>query len=307
MEKPNHYYDEMHALARHGKTLKPLKKVFGNYILEDCLIHFPSERGTGKTFFMLEVCIAISNGQKSFCNEALELNGNTLYINLELGRDLMARRLDKLFEHMPFAKENEHQSFVFTSRKSFRDKKKDIVAKVTELKPVLVVLDNWKTAFQDIDSNRNQEATTVMIELLDLKDQYGFALVIVDHTKKGTKSMITDSDLQSGAGAKSDLADQDFFLRKSSLDQNFKLLRRIKSRICEEQRNPKLLLMNPNTLWFECIEEEVDELSHISPETVMSKDEKKEMAAQLHEEGKSLAQISMKLGIPKSTVGRWLK
>ena len=73
-------------LAREGEKLKDLKKVFGNYILENSTVLFPSERGAGKTYLMLQLAIEIANGATHFCGERLEVPGNVLYINLELAR-----------------------------------------------------------------------------------------------------------------------------------------------------------------------------------------------------------------------------
>ena len=66
--------------------------------------------------------------------------------------------------------------------------------------------------------------------------------------------MRTRCDLQSGAGAISDLVDGDFFLRKSSQSTDLRLLRRAKSRNCEEQEGAKLLRFNQETLWFKLVE-----------------------------------------------------
>src|SRR6056297_2794051 len=82
----------MESLAEHGKHLKPLRKLFGNYILENSLTHFPSERGTGKTFLGLEIALAVSSGWTELCGEKINLWGNTIFINCELNEDLISRR-----------------------------------------------------------------------------------------------------------------------------------------------------------------------------------------------------------------------
>lgn len=298
----------MNELAKYGKSLHPLKQVFGKYIFEKSLIHFPSERGTGKTFFMMQLCLCVANEIKSFCNESIELYGNTLYINCELSRDLMARRLAKLYENPPVSlSNNKFESYIYTTRHSFANDRTYILEKINSLKPVLVVLDNWKTAYQDIDNNKNKDATMAVLDLLNLKDKFGFALVVTDHTRKGSKLQLSDSDLQSGSGAKSDLADQDFFLRKSSQDPSFRILKRSKSRICEDASHAKLLKLNFDTLWFEVQEEEVDEADHINPEIISGKDEAYDLAKVMKENGATMDQIKAATGIPLSTLYRKLK
>jgi len=305
---PNNSFDKMNELAAYGKSLQPLRQVFGKYIFEKSLIHFPSERGTGKTFFMMQLCLCVANEIKSFCNEVIELHGNTLYINCELSRDLMARRLAKLYERPPVTlNSSKFESYIYTTRHSFANDRTYIVEKINALKPVLVVLDNWKTAYQDIDNNKNKDATKAVLDLLNLKDKYGFALVVTDHTRKGSKLQLSDSDLQSGSGAKSDLADQDFFLRKSSQDPAYRIIKRSKSRICEDASHAKLLRLDYDTLWFEMQEEEVDEADHINPETISGKDEAYDLAKVMKENGATMEQIRSATGIPISTLYRKLK
>lgn len=299
----------MHDLAAYGKTLKPLKQVFGKYVFEKSLIHFPSERGTGKTFFMLQLCLCVANKLSHFCNEPLELHGNTLYINCELSRELMARRLSKLFECPPFVgNEPNYEAFVYTTRQSFAHDRTFIVDKINLLKPVLVVLDNWKTAYQDIDNNKNKDATAAMIDLLNLKDRFGFALVVTDHTRKGSKLQLSDSDLQSGSGAKSDLADQDFFLRKSCQDSKFRILKRSKSRLCEDATHAKLIKLDPETLWFDVEQEEVNEYDHVNGELMAGLNEEAwELARAMKDKGASYEKIAAATGLSKSTLHRKLK
>lgn len=298
----------MQELATYGQTLKPLKQIFGKYVFEKALTHFPSERGTGKTYLMLQLCLCVANKVSSFCNEIIELHGNTLYINCELSRDLIARRLSTLYSKSPYnLNENAYEAYVYTTRQSFATDRTSIIEKINKLKPVLVVLDNWKTAYQDIDNNKNKDATLAVIDLLNLKDAFGFALVITDHTRKGTKLQLSDSDLQSGSGAKSDLADQDFFLRKSSQSPNFRILKRSKSRICEDAAYAKLLRLNTETLWFEVEQEEVNEVEHLNGEIMAGLDEEAlELAKAMKEKGASLRDISKVTGISKSALHRRL-
>lgn len=305
---PNNSFDKMDELAKYGKSLKPLRQVFGKYVFEKSLIHFPSERGTGKTFFMMQLCLCVANEIKSFCNEEIELHGNTLYINCELSRDLMARRLAKLYDKPAVSLGcRKFESYIYTTRHSFANDRTYIVEKINQLKPVLVVLDNWKTAYQDIDNNKNRDATKAVLDLLNLKDKYGFALVVTDHTRKGSKLQLSDSDLQSGSGAKSDLADQDFFLRKSSQNPAFRILKRSKSRICEDATHAKLLKLNGDTLWFEVEQEQVNEADHLNGEMMAGLDEEAwELAKVMKEKGASLREIGKVTGLSKSALHRKL-
>jgi hypothetical protein len=256
---------------------------------------------------MIQVCLAVASTENKFLGELIQIHGNALFVNCELGTALVARRLSKLRTNSPFTNSGLHGAFMYTTRQNYSVSKHEIEKKVIELKPILVVIDNWKTAFSDVNGNNNQDTAKAIVELLNLKDKYSFALVIVDHTKKGTSGLASHSDLQSGAGSKSDLVDQDFLLRKSSKNSSFRLLKRTKSRMVEEQKHPKLIKFNSDTLWFELVEEEVNEMDHLGSSNINNKSELLEKAMHLKEQGHSLKEIALELKKPKSTIGRWLK
>jgi RecA-family ATPase len=298
----------MKRLAAEGSLLSPLKKLFGNFILENSLVHFPSERGVGKTLLGLQICLAISSKHSSYLGEEIDGHGNTLFINCELGERIMQQRLNTLFAFAPEPiEQGEYQSFVYTTRNGL-DKEIEVISNLIErIKPVLVILDNFRMAFLDCDSNKNQEIAKAMNMMLTLKDKYNISIVITDHTKKNTTSLQTHSDLQSGSGVKSDLSDADFFLRKSKQAKDLRILKRSKSRNCEEQEAAKLIRLNQETLWFELVDSYVNEMEHIGGEVVESKEEKKKIAIELRKKGVTFDEIANTLKTAKTNVARWTK
>ncbi|RCW29568.1 AAA family ATPase [Marinilabilia salmonicolor] len=103
-------------LANDGANLEPLKSIWGSYILENSLIHNPSERGTGKTLLSLQLCLAISSGWDSFCGEKIEVHGNTLLLNFELNEHVIKRRMDHLFKNPPQKiNQEKYEARVYTS------------------------------------------------------------------------------------------------------------------------------------------------------------------------------------------------
>lgn len=291
-------------LAEEGKLTEELKKIFGNYVLERTTVLLTAERGLGKTFLAMEMCIAVARGDKSFCGEPIELHGNTLFINMELGETVLAKRMSKLYNG---SGENEFTATAITCRYDLDTIEEELVSYIKEHKPVLIVVDNLRSAFSNKNNESNQEMTKTIMRLNDLRDQFGFALVLVHHTKKGTSDQLTSSDLQSGAGAISDMIDADFFLRRSKLDPNCRLLRRIKSRHCEEQHSAKLIQLDPGTLWFKMVEEEVDEADHILPDMNPEKEGQYLKARELKTQGYTIEQIAKELGVNRTTVWRWFK
>lgn len=301
-------FKSIFQLKIHSETLSPLKALWGNYLLADNLVHFPSERGAGKTLLGLQICIAISSGWKSFCNEPIEVHGNTLFINCELNEDIISRRIGILWSDPPNKiDQDKYQTHVYTTRKSFDDEVVNIIQRIKEYKPVLVVLDNYRMAFINSDANNNRDVARAMNQILTLKDSMKTSILLTDHTRKHSRNLLTDSDLQSGSGAKSDLTDSDMFLRRSSQNKYYRILKRVKSRNCEEADGAKLLQLNPENLWFESVSENVNEEDHLGENVINDTEEKKVIAKELKEKGKSEREIGRLLSVSKSSVNRWLK
>lgn len=294
-------------LAKEGKDLPELKKVWGNYILERNTVLFPSERGVGKTYLALQIAMAVAGNGDCFLGEEMACHGNTLYINFELSEYIMKKRLSKLWRGLK-QEESPYQAIAVTAMGSLTDLLPLLKKEVRKSKPVLVVIDNLRMAFSDRDNERNKEMVIAIKQLNQLRDEYNSAYLLIHHTKKGTSYQKTNSDLQSGAGAITDLVDGDFFLRKSQQDHLLRVLKREKSRNCEEQAKPKLLRLNPATLWFEVENEEVNEADHIYYPT--SGKEKKEAeisgAREMKTKGMTCKEIGQELGVDKSTISRWL-
>jgi len=92
----------MQRLAYEGKDIPDMKLLFGCYIPEDCLIHFPSPRGVGKSWLCMQLCIAIAGQWDSYLGETINHFGNTLYINNELSEKIIRRRANILMSNAPF-------------------------------------------------------------------------------------------------------------------------------------------------------------------------------------------------------------
>lgn len=294
-------------LAREGAELQDLKMIFGQYIPENSLVHFPSPRGVGKSWFCMQLCIAIASEWPSFLGESITLHGNTLYINLELSEKIIQRRSKKLLDGAPFPLGEVYKAMVYTSRRNLIDDLPNIVTIVEKIKPVLIVIDNLRMAFADVDTNNNKEITRLMFTLLALCEGTQTSVLITDHFRKHTGSLLSDSDLQTGSGIKTDLSDGDFFLRKSGQDKHLRILKRGKSRHFEEADGAKLLRLNPTTIWFELIADQVNEAEHVGIKNMRDREEQKDLARALRQQEKTLDEIAQILGKGKTTIHRWLR
>jgi hypothetical protein len=232
-------------------------------------------------------------------NEPVELHGNTLYLDFELGERAFKRRLAKLYT--PTGPPSGHKMLVVNAKGSLTRSFDKFNELIEQYKPVLVVVDNLRTAFRETDNEKNSAMTALIAGLMDLKNEKSFSLVVAHHIKKNASASLTHSDLQSGAGAITDLFDADFFLRRSSQDKNYRLLVRKKSRFCEEAEGAKLIELNPHSLWFEFMEDEVEETEHIQVATnslqKANKDGKDEQILALLSAGTSQRQIVQELHV----------
>lgn len=299
--------NKMENLAVKGRSLAPLRRLLGNYVLENSSVIFAAERGTGKTLLGLQACIAISSEWSSLWNEPIEYHGNTLFINCELSEDTISRRLARLFDSPPEEiKFSNFQSYVYTTKKGLEEEAQAIIEMSKIHKPVLIVLDNFRVAFLNSDTNNGKEVAKAMHLILTLRDLLDTTIIITDHTRKHTRNLLTDSDLQSGSGVKSDLTDSDMFLRKSKQDIQYRIFKRSKSRHCEETDGAKLIRLNPESLWFEFVQDNIDEAHHIGTEVMPVKEEQKDLARELRDQGKTIEQIAKILNRGKGTIHRWL-
>ncbi len=241
--------------------------------------------------------------------EKIGYHGNTLFINCELSEDTISRRVYKLFSNppQPIFFQN-FRSYVYTTKNSLTEEVDAIIKLCQVQKPVLIVLDNFRVAFLEADTNNNKDVAKAMHLILKLRDLLKTTIIITDHTRKHTRHLMTDSDLQTGSGVKSDLTDSDMFLRKSKLDISFRIMKRYKSRHCIDADGAKLIKLNGDTLWFEFLEDNIDEAKHLGGDaTPSAKDDQKTIALELHQSGKSLQEIADILNKGKTTIHNWLK
>jgi hypothetical protein len=293
--------------AQRGALLPPLTQLFGNYILEGALVHFPARRGCGKSLLCLQLSLAISHRYEQYLGEPIKKHGVCIYLDFEMSEQITQRRAYQLKKFAPIYKQQfADDLIIYNTRKSFMEDFSTINRLIAENKPVLVVIDNLRNALHNINTNSATEMANFFSILNALKEIYKFAIIIVDHFKKHTNNLRTASDLQSGSGVKTDLSDGDFVLRSSCQNKNWRLLKRIKSRLTEESDSTKLIAFNPQTLWFDLVSEDVNEAEHIGLSEIQDKEELKDNALDMYEKGSTLEEIGRAIHKSKSTVHRYI-
>ncbi len=279
----------------YARSLPPQKKIWGDLICDNQIIHFPAERGTGKTMLLMQLLYGVSGGLHEFCGFPISEFGCVLFINYEIPERLFAPRFLKIFGNLPQAKFE--YKIIHALGKTFSTSLAEIEKALIDFKPVLVVIDSWQLAFADVDNNKANATAAAVMQIRQMAEQYSCAIIVADHLRKGTKYESTDSDLQSGSGVKSNFFDQDFFLRRSTQNKQFRVITRSKYRYSAEEEGSTLVRLNPDTIFFELIEKNVDETEHLIDPAFLK-------ARNLKKEGKSLRQIAQETGLAKSSLHR---
>lgn len=244
-----------------------LRKLLGNYILENSMTLLIGERASSKTYLAMQIGLAVSQGMPRFLGETIEIHGTVLYLNFELSEKQIALRLQRLINMgLPYPLRSNDSFHVCSVRGKLDEELLDEIGKqIEEHHPVLIIIDNFRAAFSDVRADDNSAVARSLLNLANLKDEHNTTILIIHHTKKGTSELATHSDLQSGGGALSDFADADFFIRKSKQSKFQRILKRGKSREVEEADGAKLIefCTTPGNLWFVEIEDNIDEKEHL--------------------------------------------
>lgn len=170
----------------------------------------------------------------------------------------------------------------------------------------VLIIDN--ITYLNSVTEKADAASRLMLRLMKLKKKHGLSMLVLAHTpKRPLTSPITQNDL---AGSKKlfNFFDSVFALGKSALDENLRYIKQIKVRAGAFEYGAE------NVIVAEIVKEGAwlhfrtlgyaKEADHLREPSGKDDSQMKENVRQLKEEGKSVREISMTLGISKSKVGR---
>jgi|SRR5208283_2487854 hypothetical protein len=110
----------------------------------------------------------------------------------------------------------------------------------------------------------------VMRQLASLRDKHRVAILVVHHTKKGTRYESMHNDNMRGSSVFSGASDSVLMFRRSAKDEKLRLIKPTKLRHGDDDiRKARLLELNPGILWFSEIGE-VNESDHIEKQETSS-------------------------------------
>jgi len=162
--------------------------------------------GSGKSFFMQKLAIALAGGEESFCGFKLNDSGPVLYVDEENSSDLVLQRLEAFGMSAAAKKNLEYISYAGVDLNSFPEL---LLEEALDIRPVLIVLDSLSKVGIGLDENSNSDMTKLVhTGILPLARESGACVAFIHHTAKG------DPNSARGASAIRNSADQAITLRK---------------------------------------------------------------------------------------------
>lgn len=190
----------------------------------------------------------------------------------------------------------------------------DLERRLAETGAKVLIIDN--ITFMASGTETAADAMPLMKKLTSMKKRLGLSILLLAHTpKRSLSNPLTRNDLQ-GSKMLINFADSAFAIGSSSQGADYRYIKQIKQRNCEEVYGPDNVLL---CLLGRTIPEFVGfasagtgpETPHLAAEPAARKDrsrpDKRELATTLRAQGKTPSEIAAQTGIPLPTVYRWLQ
>jgi archaellum biogenesis ATPase FlaH len=231
---------------------------------EQSLTFLAGEEGSGKSITAMNLALSVAVGLHKFLDYNIMKNGKVIYLNNELPfsdflgrfnymkRQFFPRQVLQLGNFIVPESVPPMNEFLETLRKL-----------IEEHQPVLIVLDclYWS---HDKKENDSSEMKELMRQLVEIRDTYKVAVLVVHHTKKGVRYETMHNDNMRGSSVFAGATDTVLMFRRSSKEESKRLLKPTKLRHGDDKmRAARLLELNPSSLWFNDLGE-VDETEHIA-------------------------------------------
>lgn len=284
-----------------AKLMPDLKPLFGTLWQKGEITVLAGDTGVGKSILAVNIADAIASGKPlSDLVPATQQYRKMLYYDFELSDKQFEKRFRKaIFEDILIRVDIDPDcldvEFSFDS----------ISSDVEKTGAEIIIIDNISAL--SLKTTIDQEAAVnIMKQLKRLQTERALSILVLAHTPKIPTFIPLSLNHVSGSKAITNFVDSVFFVARSTQGNNIRYLKQVKSRN-EEMMEDVLacrIINKDGFLTFEVIGAD-DELNHLT--SVQNNDQKKEIAARLHNEGKTMEEIGQELGINKSTVSRWLK
>lgn len=284
-----------------ASMLKNPKQLYGEFWFEHEIGCLFADSNVGKSILAVQIA------------EDIAKTGETvLYFDFELSEKQFQLRFtddDGTLHQFPptFLRVHADMNLIADLDVPFEDKlMKDIEQAAIETKAKVLIIDN--ISILCMQTEKGEDAATLVQRLRSLKNQHGFSILIIAHTPKRIMSMpITQNDL---AGSKKlfNFIDSCFAIGQSAKGGNIRYVKQVKVRNCEMKYGSDNVMV--------ChIEKENAMVKFVSYGTapehehlrMVNRDEQMAEVLQLSESGMSIREIADKTGVSKSAVGRMLQ
>jgi archaellum biogenesis ATPase FlaH len=298
-----------------AKTRPIPKMLFGEFWFEGELCILFADTNLGKSILAVQIGNSISRGEQIRGFQLETPKQPILYFDFELS--------DKQFENRYSIKFEQHYSFdnnfirveinpdaVIPEAQTFEDYlNHSLERSITETGAKVLIIDNL--TYLKNETEKAKDALPLMKHLKALKNKYGLSILALAHTpKRDLSKPITRNDLQ-GSKMLINFCDSSFSIGESHSDKNLRYLKQIKQRNTEQIYDAENVCIcqidKPfNFLQFEFVNFGT-EREHLKQHTEKDKENLNEKVNELKQQGRSLREIGVELGISHMKVSRILK
>ena len=297
-----------------AKTRPIPQMLFGEFWFEGELCILFADTNLGKSILAVQIGNSISKGEQIRGFQLETPKQPILYFDFELS--------DKQFENRYSIKFEQHYSFdnnfirveinpdaTIPENQTFEDYlNHSLERSITETGAKVLIIDNL--TYLKNETEKAKDALPLMKHLKALKNKYGLSILALAHTpKRDLSKPIIRNDLQ-GSKMLINFCDSSFSIGESHSDKNLRYLKQIK------QRNTDLLYDAENVcvcqidkpfnfLQFEFVNFGT-EREHLKQHTEKDKETLNEKVSELKQQGRSLREIGIELGISHQQVKRIL-
>ena len=298
-----------------AKTRPIPQMLFGEFWFEGELCILFADTNLGKSILAVQIGNSISKGEQIRGFKLETPKQPILYFDFELS--------DKQFENRYSIKFEQHYNFdnnfirveinpdaTIPENQTFEDYlNHSLERSINETGAKVLIIDNL--TYLKNETEKAKDALPLMKHLKALKNKYGLSILALAHTpKRDLSKPITRNDLQ-GSKMLINFCDSSFSIGESHSDKNLRYLKQIKQRNTEQIYDAENVCVcqidKPlNFLLFEFVNFG-KESEHLKQHTEKDKEKLNEKVSELKQQGRSLREIGVELGISHMKVSRILK
>lgn len=297
----------------------PLRKLLGSLWLEGEICILFADTNVGKSILAVQIGNAISKQNHCLIFPATQVNDcKVLYIDFELSdRQFYSRYKDESINTIYSFSDNFFRAEINPDTTDTDEANLEEQINVAIEKSIhatgsnIIIIDN--ITYLSTDSEKAKGALPLMKHLKRLKDALGLSILVLAHTPKRDNSKpIVKNDLQ-GSRMLMNFCDSSFAIGESQRDKRLRYIKQVKGGrsdddgIVFDAENVLLCEIKKENAFLQFVfMDYTSENDHLKQYSEAEKTERKEWVLQMHQQGKSQREISKEVGIPLTTVNRYI-